>query len=409
MARHAGQTLLPPNVTAIEKASSLTSAAAREGIPIEDLPKVFDPWLCPARLLPWLAHHLSVDLWDDRWTETRKRRMCANAIRLARLKGTETGLREFLDYVDASVVSLTTPPGMFFLGRQPTKDERERWIARLPQIRLSYPIQKGTNVGFFLGAGWLSQTGFTPATPDALRKRARYFVAGAETDVEVENVLVDTWRVFLKRRTPTGGFLGSTFLSAGNLGRTTARDQVLTITPERTPFGVDSAGDRLPITPSLRPVTARPEVVPIPHVVRGAVRHRAPFSARFFVPNDARSFIYDRVAVVDPAISLPPNDLGGGFLTADRFGVPAHTVEVRIKTEHRDPAFVLGESAIGDFLMPNTAPDRVKPILRALQAWKRKSDRVLFTTQSRDLPRIGEGVFIAGEALIAGTQIEIEV
>ena len=79
-------TLLPPNATPLERA--LEQALAR----IEDVPvpvdTLWDPWRCPAELLPWLAWACSVDEWDPDWPEHVKRRVIAAAPDVHRLKGT---------------------------------------------------------------------------------------------------------------------------------------------------------------------------------------------------------------------------------------------------------------------------------------------------------------------------------
>jgi phage tail-like protein len=71
----------------------------------------------PAAFVPFLAAHESVDLWFDDWSLPRKRAMIDDALRLARLKGTRLGLREFLAYVDAQVISAVAHPRRFVLGR----------------------------------------------------------------------------------------------------------------------------------------------------------------------------------------------------------------------------------------------------------------------------------------------------
>lgn len=79
-------TLCPPNATALERAYAASGASAlRLDIPIEDL---WHAWRCPAAFLPWLAWALSVDLWDDAWSEIDKRRAVADSPYYHRIKGT---------------------------------------------------------------------------------------------------------------------------------------------------------------------------------------------------------------------------------------------------------------------------------------------------------------------------------
>lgn len=49
---------------------------------------LWNPWLCPATLLPWLAFALSVDEWDQGWPESLQRSVIAASISIHRKKGT---------------------------------------------------------------------------------------------------------------------------------------------------------------------------------------------------------------------------------------------------------------------------------------------------------------------------------
>ena len=96
----------------------------------DDLPipydVIMDPYRTPARFLPWLAAHHSVDLWYDDWSEERKREMIAQcagvstvypASPLAALKGTLVGLNRYLAFVDAEIVDRIAHPARFTFGR----------------------------------------------------------------------------------------------------------------------------------------------------------------------------------------------------------------------------------------------------------------------------------------------------
>lgn len=96
----------------------------------DDLPVpydvIMDPYRTPARFLPWLAAHHSVDLWYDDWSEERKREMIAQcaglstdypASPLAALKGTLVGLKRYLAFVDADIIDRIAHPARFTFGR----------------------------------------------------------------------------------------------------------------------------------------------------------------------------------------------------------------------------------------------------------------------------------------------------
>ncbi|CAD6115267.1 phage tail protein I [Escherichia coli] len=57
---------------------------------------VKNPDLCPTELLPWLAREMSVDTWNDTWTETEKRAAIKRAAYIHRHRGTKAALTESL-------------------------------------------------------------------------------------------------------------------------------------------------------------------------------------------------------------------------------------------------------------------------------------------------------------------------
>jgi len=106
--------LLPArSTTAFERA---LGAAMSDVLPIP-MRESLDPATAPARFLPFLAAHESVDLWFDDWPEERKRSMIADAVRLAALKGTRAAAAAFLAYVDTAIVHKRSYPSRAPVGR----------------------------------------------------------------------------------------------------------------------------------------------------------------------------------------------------------------------------------------------------------------------------------------------------
>ncbi|WP_105168532.1 phage tail protein I [Pseudoalteromonas sp. T1lg23B] len=63
----------------------------------ELLHDIWHPQKCPAQLLPWLAWSLSVDDWNDAWSEKNKRQVIADAFEVHRYKATPYALKKALD------------------------------------------------------------------------------------------------------------------------------------------------------------------------------------------------------------------------------------------------------------------------------------------------------------------------
>lgn len=80
-------TLLPSNATRLERALEAAAAARIDALnaPIDTL---WNAQRCPLPLLPWLAWALSVDHWDEGWTEEQKRAVVERSAKIHRLKGT---------------------------------------------------------------------------------------------------------------------------------------------------------------------------------------------------------------------------------------------------------------------------------------------------------------------------------
>lgn len=98
--------LLPENATPAERAFA-DLAGARIGAIAAPANLMLDPARCPSAFLRWLAWALSVDDWDDTWSEERKRAVIAGSVDVHRHKGTIGGMRRALQlsgYGDAVIV-----------------------------------------------------------------------------------------------------------------------------------------------------------------------------------------------------------------------------------------------------------------------------------------------------------------
>lgn len=87
--------MLPPNASPQERA--LAESVARLSdvpVPVRD---AWNPDTCPASLLPWLAWALSVDEWQQDWTETEQRAVIKNALLIHRHKGTLAALKRAVE------------------------------------------------------------------------------------------------------------------------------------------------------------------------------------------------------------------------------------------------------------------------------------------------------------------------
>ena len=111
--------LLPPNATQFEK-DLAESAAGISNIDLTDISNLYNPDLCPADLLRWLAYSLQVDYWNVDWTETIKRAYLKQHLESRRIRGTAGSLKKALAALNMDITVIEwwqadppTAPGTF--------------------------------------------------------------------------------------------------------------------------------------------------------------------------------------------------------------------------------------------------------------------------------------------------------
>ncbi|MBI0277269.1 phage tail protein I [Hafnia alvei] len=87
--------LLPPSASRFEQAATQACASLGD-IPVP-LRQLWNAKTCPPRLLPYLAWTLSVDYWDELWSEAQKRQTVIDAFEVHRYKGTTSSLRRIIE------------------------------------------------------------------------------------------------------------------------------------------------------------------------------------------------------------------------------------------------------------------------------------------------------------------------
>lgn len=104
------ESLLPSSASQFEV--DLSESIARIGDVPVNISDLWNPDLCPLNFLPWLAWSLSVDWWDDAWSEEIKRKVVKSSIAIHRHKGTPWAVKEYLKilgYRDAKIFEGVEP------------------------------------------------------------------------------------------------------------------------------------------------------------------------------------------------------------------------------------------------------------------------------------------------------------
>jgi phage tail P2-like protein len=422
MIENPGSAVLHPAATGLEKAMADTDAVRLMAIYAEAIIDVWDPYRVSLENLPYLAWAMGVNLWDDAWREITKRTWTARQWEFKSLRGTAAGIRMAVDYVgrDVSpfgyqVLAFTTPPQQVFSGPTLTREEREAWLATLPQIRV-WRIREQGSAGprkAFLGSASSgafharrcfldgNNAAIESSALQRLRRRARYIERGVETAITVTE-FGNYWRVHLRSVEDSKVFCDRPIYIGHAVRRrfyipTTAPQRLITVWP--TP----RLSWRSPVWPTMEPIAAEPERI----VERGTWHHQA-FCDRpmrggslahrpHFVPTDAWRRIYDRFAINDGSGDVarrrPVQFMGRGY-----YGWPKYTEWVRLSLRNRRRFSVFSGSPMRArgrrFFLPHDGTP-VKRAKRAVMASKKLVDKVWL--QLGPVPR-----FVAGRPFVAG-------
>ena len=391
-----GSQTLYRSASGLEKALADSEAERLIRIYAEAVVDVWDPYKISFTNLPFLAWAMGVNLWQDEWHQTTKRSWVARQWTFKSLRGTAEGIRMAIDYVgrDVSpwgyqVIKFTTPPQRIYSGPSLTRDQREEWLKLMPQLRVWRVFERGHadyksfygsnstrrmhNHRFCLGgvAADAKLRAITPSTAiERLRRRARWIVGAAETDVRVTE-FGTYWRVHLR------GIEGASVFTKRPIQPnrrffipSTAAKRLITIMPK------ERLSWRVPVWASMEPLTAEPDRISI-----GGQRRRSVFSdlimrqRAYYVPSDAWSRIYHRFAVNDGSVNLnsrrPVQFMGVG-----RYGFPKYTAWVGVSLRSLRRFAVFDGVPFRKFYQPHD-PTPVKRARAAVLAAKKIADRVL--------------------------------
>ena len=112
------KSLLPNNRTALEVQIEQTLADKHTKLDCNVISRLYDPWLCPVDLLPWLAWELSVDEWSEDWGDIVKRQLIADSYSLHKHKGTPYSIKTALQALGYNNVVIRDGQLNYYDGEQ---------------------------------------------------------------------------------------------------------------------------------------------------------------------------------------------------------------------------------------------------------------------------------------------------
>lgn len=396
--------LLPPNASPFERAESLTSAA-RYPRPAEIIRNAIDPWKCPAHLLPWLAWSWSVDLWNDQWSEERKRQVISRTVELHRLKGTAAGLRQHVALVDAEVRQIVVPPQKAFAGRAISKEELDAWLLTMPQIRVYLASEVGNGQGLsFIGNSFLVHAfARFDAGRALLGRAARLWDKGEETPLRIADLTTEheARRALRIERVSipghaggaafVGRFLGHSYYNAvAKPARVVTYRQDVTYNHQVSSLSLRSAH------PGLEPVDVRSDrISETGHA--GAAAFAGRFCGHVFAMQDRADWMmYDRIVLNDPERASVKVQ-AWSFYNFSRLGIQPHTAKavIDLKSRLHPRAAAVRRYYRHCYALPENTLPRENANL-AVRVSKSARDRILVTHKTTRLRTFSDGIPLDG-------------
>lgn len=381
------------------------------------LRQLWKPYEIRADLLPWLAWTLSVDHWDDDWSEERKRAVVANSIAVHRKKGTLWAIKHNVEYVDGEVVRALVPPDKFYPAKTTTKAEREAWLSKMPEVRLFAFRDRSTwNYGAFLnstyksapkaflglgasasppGSGVASSATFFPAITDAatrIGRNAYIYREGVQVakagwrqrqaDLEVIET-PDEEIVRWPGERQSVFFAGDKPLARIVMQRSSAPSRYYTIALDRKGVRFDFHLHSIP--GSLEPIDVRPDRVAQPGTARGQFIGKPLYG--HWVESDAWLRLYDRFYLHDKNV-LPRKKARLPHLGYFRLGMDPYHARLDILYTHTQPKRRFGRFVAGFFVAND--PKRIEMLRRSVKWAKAARDKIWINARVHRLPRIGD-------------------
>lgn len=408
------ETLLPPRSTPFERAMEQVSGMAIEGIDVNALRRMRDPYLTSVSHLPFLAWGKGVDLWRDSWPEWKKRRITAEIYQMKGLKGTLPGINKYLSYMDAEIYDAIIPPvGVFAV--EYSREALEVWRSQFPELRL-YPYSiPGERETFAAGSDTRlapSFAGFTYAQDNAAARyygrRATIVTDGVEQEIRSFDQLgswgsdaaldVTTFAI------PADGTLADTIAGFAYVGHAYApeknRGRVITLGRDGT-FG---SGDIASGVESVTPLNIAPERIYERHDGRYLEAYATPLSLTganftFAYSDEAAQYIYDRWRLLDAdKVTMHSTGLFAPFVGHSYVGLTPYTALLRVKATYQREGWwsYAGHAFVGKTHVA-TPTERVKDIGEAIFKSRSLRDQIWFTTATFRPMKIDDLRFNSGQ------------
>lgn len=405
------ETILPSNAGPLELA--LERATAFPELPISALADLSDPADIDSDFLPWLAYRFATDFWLDEWDEETRRDVLKQQFDLHRLKGTEEGTRRMLALVGARLVQTITYPQRIFAMGSITKEQRNAWLARMPQIRVYLVSAKGKKeADAFAGADGRRKGAFAGNLFARLDRGAALYgrkaVLRSADGVEVTlrrstvETVTETKTAVQADRIHIPGEAGPALFVRGFAGRGFATSKnkqasIVTYSLDRTYDSVRSTLHLDTVAPGLTPIDVKYERVSDIGTAGPSLFVGRFLRNTFVTDDDAEQHLYDRVYLHDDTVDAPWSR-AHSFVGHARIGMAPYRaemlIEARSKTIRR--ATYSNRVFIGRVFAVSENLQKTKLAYAAIRRSKAARDRILVDTQTVRARTFGDGIPMDG-------------
>lgn len=303
--------LLPPNQSTAE-AALVESTAPQPPTEPEEITRLYRPQGVQTHVLPWLAWAFDVPLWPRQACEEVRRGIVEASFELHRRAGTLAGVKRLARLVGAEVLRAETPPSKPFSGASLTRDERDAFLARYPELRMYRFRDRAQRMfGRYSKAGFVGHGFRTPSTA-AVRYGERAFLVenGVETplkamvseDATISGTAERTAEVRLPGKNHQGAFTGR--LGPAYFVPSTARKRLYNAA-FKTPYSAQTNALHIRVlTPTAEPIQADYVQVAEQGQARGRIIGHGYYGVGVRVPTTAHLRFYRSIRLWDPDVAV---------------------------------------------------------------------------------------------------------
>lgn len=412
------QTLLPSASDVFVKAAEEVFGTALDAIEPEVIKTFWDPDLCPAEYLSVLAHALSVDLWNESWSELKKRSVLRRWVMLEFSKGTLQGYTDFIEIEGGTVKEYVLPPGGIFAAPDLTKEQWDAWTDQHPRVMIKLATRTGEWIApldTFADETFADEDFVGLDDGYVLRARRavlREYAGAPDIDIQLVQLTTEesvresvlTERVIIPAEDPVSifaddGFSDDGFVNAVDTGQLSFSYQL-----SRSYIHRDSRLwlDTVPVGYEPRD-TKYYRVSDIGDAGDDVFADDGGSDDCFATPDLAAELMGDVLYLHNPDIAAPMVD-GNSFADHSRVDTRRFHAEFRIDLgvlAGPDDTYVDDSFADEAFAVPEDDTAR-ESCFQAIGAARAKRDRVLVTFQNQRLRTLGDGFPLSKGAPIGG-------